>query len=276
MGRSKVAILAGIALAVFGLAGCGSTDTGSSAESVNVGSMDSGSMASDSAAFDQNSPEQYLTRNSSISLQGSNVGEMTDSVLSITVEFSGVVSQQDIRNESDQSYASLTVRVPNSELDVYLDRLATVGDVTFLSTSTLDITTTVIDLDARIETLNTSIATLTTLQAEATSVADLVAVESELTARTAERNSLVAQREFLSDQVDLSTVYINIAADPATTTDSPDFVQGLQNGWNALINTFAATITFAGFLVPFIITALVVIAVVIAIRSARKRVRQRN
>ncbi len=276
MGRSKVAILAGIALAGFGLAGCSSTDTGSSAESVNVGSMDSGSMASDSAAFDQNSPEQYLTRNSSISLQGSNVGEMTDSVLSITAEFSGVVSQQDIRNESEQSYASLTVRVPDSELGVYLDRLAAVGDVTFLSTSTLDVTTTVIDLDARIETLNASIATLTTLQSEATSVADLVAVESELTARTAERNSLVAQREFLSDQVDLSTVYINIAADPATTTDSPDFVQGLQNGWNALINTFAASITFVGFLVPFIIATLVVIAVVIAIRAARKRVRQRN
>ncbi len=271
MSRSRAVILAGIGLAIFGLAGCGGSDTGGSAESVNVGSMDSGSTSSESAALDQKGAEQYLTRNSSISLQGSDVGEMTGSVLSITAEFSGVVSQQDISNESEQSYATLTVRVPDAELDVYLDRLATVGKVTFLSTSTLDVTTTVIDLDARIETLNTSIVTLTKLQGEAISVADLVAVESELTARTAERNSLVAQREFLQDQVDMSTVYISIAADPATTTDSPDFVQGLQNGWNALINTFAAAITFAGFLVPFIIAALVVIAVVIAIRSARKK-----
>jgi hypothetical protein len=124
--------------------------------------------------------------------------------------------------------------------------------------------------------LDTSIMTLAALQADATSVADLVAVESELTARTAERDSLVAQREFLQDQVDLSTVYINIAADPAKTSDSPDFVQGIQDGWNALVNTFAAAITFAGFLLPFLAALVVVVVVVAVIRAVIKQVRQRN
>lgn len=279
MRRSKAAILAGVGLAAIALAGCSNTDTGGVAEPMNSESMNSGSMASapvSSDTFDQKTSDQYLTRNSSISLQGSNVSEMTNTVLSVTTEFAGVVSQQDIRNEGELSYSTLTVRVPDSELEAYLDRLATVGEVTFLSTSTLDVTTTVIDLDSRIDTLNTSIATLTTLQADATSVADLVAVESELTARTAERDSLVAQREFLQDQVDLSTVYISISADPATTTDSPNFVQGILDGWNALINTFAAVITFAGFLVPFIVALIVIVVVIAAIRAVLKRVRQRS
>jgi hypothetical protein len=261
-------------LAAIALAGC--SNTGGAAEPMNIGSMDSGAIASESVSsgsFDQKTADQYLTRNSSISLQGSNVSEMTNTVLSITTEFAGVVSQQDIRNEGELSYSSLTVRVPDSELEAYLDRLATVGEVTFLSTSTLDVTTTVIDLDSRIDTLNTSIATLTTLQADATSVADLVAVESELTARTAERDSLVAQREFLQDQVDLSTVYISISADPAATTDSPNFVQGIVDGWNALINTFAAIITFSGFMVPFIVALIVIVVVFALIRSVLKRVR---
>lgn len=276
MRRSRAVILAGIGIATFALAGCSSTDSGGTAEPMNIGSMDSGLMTSESTSFEQKTPDQYLTRNSSISLQGSDVNQMTDTVLSITSEFSGEVSQQDTRNESEQSYSSLTVRVPDADLEAYLDRLASVGEVTALSTSTLDVTTTVIDLDTRINTLNTSIATLTTLQTDAITVADLVAVESELTARTAERDSLVAQREFLQGQVDMSTVYISIAADPAATTDSPNFVQGIQDGWNSLINTFAAVITFAGFLLPFL-TALVVIVVVIAvIRSGIKRVRQRN
>jgi hypothetical protein len=276
MHGSKAVIFAGIGLAMFALAGCGSTDTGGLAQPMDVGSADSGSIASESTSFDQKAPDQYLTRNSSISLQGSNVGEMIDTVFSITAEFSGVISQQDIRNESEQSYGSLTIRIPDAQLETYLDRLATVGDVTFLSTSTLDVTTTVIDLDARIATLDTSIMTLAALQADATSVADLVAVESELTARTAERDSLVAQREFLQDQVDLSTVYINIAADPAKTSDSPDFVQGIQDGWNALVNTFAAAITFAGFLLPFLAALVVVVVVVAVIRAVIKQVRQRN
>ena len=279
MRRSRAAILAGMGLAAIALAGCSNTDTGGAAESINIGSMDSGITTSESVSsgsFDQKAADQYLTRNSSISLQGSNVSEMTNTVLSITTEFAGAVSQQDIRNEGELSYSTLTVRIPDAELEPYLDQLATVGEVTFLSTSTTDVTTTVIDLDSRIDTLNTSIATLTTLQADATSVADLVAVESELTARTAERDSLVAQREFLQDQVDLSTVYISIAADPATTTDSPNFVQGIVDGWNALINTFAATITFAGFLIPFIAALIVIVVVFALIRTVLKRVRQRD
>jgi hypothetical protein len=268
-------------LAAIALSGCGNTDSSGVSEAMNpepmnIGSMDSGVTTSESVSsgsFDQKAADQYLTRNSSISLKGSNVSEMTNNVLSITTEFAGVLSQQDIRNESELSYSSLTVRIPDADLEPYLDQLATVGEVTFLSTSTTDVTTTVIDLDSRIDTLNTSIATLTTLQAEATSVADLVAVESELTARTAERDSLVAQREFLQDQVDLSTVYVSISSDPATTTDSPNFVQGILDGWNALINTFAAIITFAGFLVPFIVALIAIVVVIAIIRTVLKRVR---
>lgn len=276
MRRSRATILAGMGLAAIALSGCGNTDSSGVAEPMNIGSMDSGVTTSESVSsgsFDQKAADQYLTRNSSISLQGSNVSEMTNTVLSITTDFAGTVSQQDIRNEGELSYSSLTVRIPDAELEPYLDQLASVGEVTFLSTSTTDVTTTVIDLDSRIDTLNTSIATLTTLQADATSVADLVAVESELTARTAERDSLVAQREFLQDQVDLSTVYISIAADPATTTDSPNFVQGIVDGWNALINTFAAIITFAGFLIPFIVALIVFVVVIAIIRAVLKRVR---
>ncbi len=116
MGGSKAAIFAGIGLAVLGLAGCGTTDAGDSTDSMNFEQMDSGSVSKDPAGFDQKGSEQYLTQNSSISLQGSDVTELIDKVLLITAEFSGVVSQQDIRNESEQSYASLTIYVPESDL----------------------------------------------------------------------------------------------------------------------------------------------------------------
>ena len=276
MGGSKAAIFAGIGIAVLGLAGCGTTDAGGFVESMNMEEMDSGPISSDPVGFDLKGSEQYLTQNSSISLQGPDVKELTDDILSITAEFSGVVSQQDIRNEIEQSYASLTIEVPESDLEAYLDRLASVGEVTFLSTSTLDVTTNVINLDTRVDTLNASISALTTLQGAATSVPDLIAVESELTARIAERDSLVAQREFLQGQIDMSTVYVSISTDPSISIDSPNFVQGIQNGWNSLINVFAASITFAGFLVPFLGTVIVLVFLFAVISKVTKRVRQRN
>lgn len=276
MGGSMAAILAGIGLAVLGLVGCGTTNTEDSVESVNIAEMDSGSTSSQPGSFDQKSSWQYLTRNSSISLHGSDVTELTDAVLAITAQYSGVVSQQDIRNENGRSFASLTIEVPESELEAYLDRLTGVGEVSFLSRSTLDVTTTVLDLDTRVDTVNASISTLVVLQDTATSVADLVAVESELTARIAERDSLTAQREFLQSQIDMSTVYVSIATDPWISIDSPSFVQGIQNGWNALIKTLTASITFAGFLLPFFGAVIVLVILVTAIRQVIKQVRQRN
>ena len=59
-----------------------------------------------------------------------------------------------------------------SDREAYLDRLAHIGEVTSLSTSTLDVTTTMIDLDYRVDTLNTSISALTTLQGATTLVTD--------------------------------------------------------------------------------------------------------
>ena len=272
----KSLTIAGIGLAFLALAGCGSTSSQDSAGAIDMAVMEPESVSSESVQFDQRESEQFVTRNSSISLQGSNVANMAQSVLAVTEAFAGTISQQDIRNENEQSYASLTVRVPDNELDAYLSALSEIGKVTYLSTSSLDVTTTVIDLDARIETLNTSITRLAQLQTEAANVADLVAVESELTARTAERDSLVAQREFLQDQVDLSTVYVDIAADPATSTDSPNFLQGIQDGWNALINALAATITFAGFLIPILGSIFLLAIVIVAIVLVIKRVRQQK
>ncbi len=59
-----------------------------------------------------------------------------------------------------------------SDREAYLDRLAHIGELTSLSTSTLDVTTTMIDLDYRVDTLNTSISALTTLQGATTLVTD--------------------------------------------------------------------------------------------------------
>ena len=59
-----------------------------------------------------------------------------------------------------------------SDREAYLDRLAHIGELTSLSTSTLDVTTTMIDLDYRVDTLNTSISGLTTPQGATTLVTD--------------------------------------------------------------------------------------------------------
>ena len=122
------------------------------------------------------------------------------------------------------------------------------------------------DLDGRIEALTASVDRLQQLLAEATTVADLIAIESELTTRQAELDSLTQQRDWLVDQVDFSTITVDLVTEDVAPDPQPDdFWSGLVAGWNALV-AFASWLGVAvGVLLPWLLVGLVTTAVVVAI-----------
>jgi hypothetical protein len=132
-----------------------------------------------------------------------------------------------------------------------------------------DVTTQVIDLDARISALEASIARLSELQAQAETVADLIAVEAELANRQAELESIQSQRDYLGDQVAMSNVSIYLQSALGGVTQ-PDFLRGLANGFNALLNTLGGLVVAAGFLLPFGVVVLVIFLVVRAVQKRRR------
>ena len=101
---------------------------------------------------------------------------------------------------------------------------------------------------------------------EATTIADLIAIESELTTRQAELDSLTQQRDWLVDQVDFSTITVDLVTEDVAPDPQPDdFWSGLVAGWNALV-AFASWLGVAvGVLLPWLLVALVTAAVVVAI-----------
>lgn len=173
--------------------------------------------------------------------------------------------------------ASLTLRIPSDELDGVVAELREIGDVNSVSMNASDVTQQRQDLDARIDALSASVDRLRELLGTATSITDLIAIESELTTRQAELDSLTQQRDWLVDQVDFSTLTVELVTEEVVPDPAPDdFWSGLVAGWSALVD-FAKWLGIAvGVLLPWIgallvATALIVLVVVLATRGRRHR-----
>ena len=162
--------------------------------------------------------------------------------------------------------ASLTLRIPSDELDAFVDELRELGAVNSVSMNASDVTQQRNDLDGRIEALTASTDRLQQLLGEATTIADLIAIESELTTRQAELDSLTQQRDWLVDQVDFSTITVDLVTEAVAPDPKPDdFWSGLAAGWKALVD-FATWLGIAvGVLLPWLLVVLVTGAVVIVI-----------
>jgi hypothetical protein len=277
-----------VALAgVLALAGC--STSGDSAGSADMGTdmsypesapadmaIDSGQMDSGQMDSGQRNSGQQFIRTGSVSMTSNNTIETVAGITALVEQFNGSISQEEIRTIEENDYANMTVRVPDSDLEEFVVEVRTLGETTAFSISEIDVTLTITDLDARINSLNATINKLIELQEQAATVTDLVAVEAELATRTAERDSLVAQRAVVQDQVAESTVYIDISPDLGKSTSSPDFIGGIESGWQALINLAAGAVTLIGFLIPIVIALVIVIGLLVIVTRLIKRARQRT
>jgi hypothetical protein len=267
-------------MGVLALSGCStSVDSVYSAGSAGMGTdMSYAESAPTDIAMDsgQRNPGQQFIRTGSVSMTSSNTIETVAGITALVEQFNGSISQEEIRTIEDNDYANMTVRVPDSDLEEFVAEVRTLGETTAFSISEIDVTLTITDLDARIGSLNATIDKLLELQEQATTVTDLVAVEAELATRTAERDSLVAQRDVVQNQVAESTVYIDISPDLGKSTSSPDFIGGIESGWQTLINMAAGAITLIGFLIPIVIALVIVIGLLVIVTRLIKRARQRT
>lgn len=167
-------------------------------------------------------------------------------------------------NEYAPESAYLTIRVPASNIETALADLRGLGTLDSLSRSKSDVTLQVTDINARVTSLQSSLDALRALQAQATTVSDLITVESAIAQRQAELDSLLAQQTYLADQLDLSTISMTVVGQTGTPTNQT-FWDGLVAGWNSLGVAGSALLVALGFILPWLVIAVVVSAVVVGV-----------
>ncbi|TFD95256.1 DUF4349 domain-containing protein [Cryobacterium lactosi] len=278
----RIGATAALALAALLLAGCtasgsnSATDSGVRSESMDAGSVP-GEMTApgEAAAGDAAIADRSVITTGSVSLTVADPIRSAEDAATIVEEAGGRVDSRTETPETDNQSASanLSLRIPVGDLDRTLDALRALGTVNYVSLNASDVTQQSQDLDARITALTTSVDRLLALMAQATTTTDLIAIEGELSTRQAELEGLKSQRDYLTDQVEYSTIALDLYSTGTVAPGAPDnFWTGIVAGWTTLVTALGALLVGIGFALPWL--AIVAVAggiVVLIVRLATRK-----
>ena len=252
------------------------TACGSATNSMGMSdsSLSSAPATGDMMVENKTALDRSIIKTSSLSIRVKNVEKAITQAQDLATQFKGRVddSSQYKNPGSDESLsANLTIRVPSANLEKALQSFKDLGDVESSSISATDVTLQKVDLDARVLALTTSIDRFKQLISAATNTSDLIAAETALAERQAELDSLTAQLKYLSEQVDMSVIYLALLPNDSFSAIKPiGFVAGIEKGFVALLNAAASLTSILGYFIPWIITVLIVVVVVKLISRFRQ------
>jgi hypothetical protein len=175
--------------------------------------------------------------------------------------------------------ATFTVRIPAVAFEGAKSTLGTLGNVTSLTSSAVNITAQYTDNEARLVMYRTEETRLNILLERADTIADIMSIESRLAQVQYEIESLETSKRNMDSQVSYSTLSVNIAeVEKYTETEQPHRTYWQQIG-DALRDSIKAIGRFFAWLgkaIVAILPVLLIIAVVVLIlvalvKSRRKR-----
>ncbi len=267
----------GLSLAGCSSAGQHSTTGGSSgSEAIAPGPVPQGKAAGGSASTSSDVIKRQVVTTGTVVIKTAHPLTAADRAASIADAAGGRVDDrnQTAATRDNPAHATLTLRIPSARLTPALAELKKLGSVQSVSISTDDVTTKSEDLNARIDALQTSITRLLALEAKATTTADLIALESDIASRQGDLESLTAQQRYLSDQVSMSTITLQLLAPsaaivkPGPPSPGSAFVAGLS-GFGVFFTWVFLVLVYA---LPWLVLAAVIwIGLVLLLRWRRRR-----
>ncbi len=225
--------------------------------------------------------ERQIIVRASMGIEVADIPELVSELVARVTAAGGFVSDSSIYGqERGQRRGYIVFRVPAQQLDQLMQDVHAMGDVQQETRYTTDVTEEYIDLEARITNLNHQEGRLRELLDRADSVEELLLVERELTRIRSELDSLQGRLRYLTSQVAMSTLTLEMAEVPEKPTISPGTWEGLGQrlvdafvrGTNRLLDrTLAALVWFTGALPSLAVLAALLAGLTVAVRSWRAR-----
>ena len=192
---------------------------------------------------------------------------------------SSSISGRSLRQRSSESgrYASMTARIPADRLDSFLDTMETQSNVTYRSEQTTDVTLTYSDLESRKKSLTIEQERIWELLEKADTLESVIALEERLSEIRYQLESMESQLRLYDNQVDYSTVYLDIReVARETSAEGNSFGERVRTRFGdtayrvgqGFVN-FA--VGFLGALPVLIIVAVIAAAAVLVWKKVRKR-----
>lgn len=228
-----------------------------SAGSNSAGGGASGKAGSGQASLPNLPPAasgRQVIRTATIAMTTNNVPTAANKAEQFAQSAGGYLSGENV----DGDTATVTLSVPQAQLDSVLLSLSTLGKVTSQQQQSQDVTDQLVDVSSRIATQQASVARVRQLLNQATSISDIVQIEGELSQRESDLESMERQQAELAGQVAMSTVNVQLtkAALPPpvqASAPAPGFGSGISGGWHALGQTVRVVLLVLGAALPFLL-----------------------
>lgn len=181
------------------------------------------------------------------------------------VEYSNISYNQYYSNVSYR-YGEFVIRVPKESIKSFKTELALIGNLKSESTNKQDVTKQYTDTESRLKVIEVKEARILALLQKAEKIEDIIALENQLSNTIYEKESLKASLLTLDDQVDFSTVNLNIQEVSKTTnaeTVDTTFGTKVKNAINDSIYFFRNTLEGLAILMIYVLPFLIIIAILV-------------
>lgn len=209
-----------------------------------------------------------LIRTVNMSVETKNLDGLLADIQDRVAQLGGYIQDYTIGKESHYSY--VTARVPVDKLDSFVDEVGEQANIVNLSESTEDVTLQYVDMESRKKALLTEQERLLALMEQAENVSDIIEIESRLSDVRYELESMESQLRTFDNQIDYSTIYIDITeTETITPTEELSAFEKMGTGFmNSLYEVGAGLKNFAiNFVIclPFIVVWVVIILIFVLV-----------
>lgn len=196
--------------------------------------------------------ELKMVRTAQMSLDVESVSEALEKVEAIARQHQGDIiglQEQVPQDSGDRHIATLTLRVPQAQLDKALDALAPLGTVQSQTITAEDVSTQLVDYQARLKNLRQTEEMLTNIMKRAGDMADVLRVAQEVSNVRQSIEMLDAQLTNLQNQVAYSTITVTVQETVPTLATQQPLGEAIATTWQQATHSVGA---FTVFLLKFL------------------------
>ncbi|MFI6815206.1 DUF4349 domain-containing protein [Nonomuraea sp. NPDC050328] len=207
----------------------------------------------------------YVAR---ITIRAKDVAAASAKSKTIVTAAGGYLSKEDSSSaDQNEGRATLEFKIPPERYQEVLTAFGKdLGQQLSLNQNTEDVTLQVADVDSRLKSAEEALASLRTLLGQAKTIGQVLEVEREIRNRESELESLQAQQKELARQTGMATVTLQLIGPvvpaPEPEEDPAGFLEGLRDGWDALVTFLKIVVTVLGVVLPWLLVIVPVFVLV--------------
>lgn len=164
--------------------------------------------------IDTSTQNRLVQKESSLSLLVGDVRSSADTVIKQAEGMGGFMIQSTFSNPGESPSGSISVRVPSSSLQTYLDILRKLSiRVVSEQLSGTDITDQYKDIQSRLDTLNTTKAKFEAIYDKAVSIQDILEVQNRIIELQDQIDALKGQKQYMEKSTEMARVSVYLSTD---------------------------------------------------------------